>query len=161
MLFPSAVISPHTSTPSDYMQNGVLITTAGAGSRKVPERVINLIIEIWGGGAGGAGGDDQGPTFNSGGGGGSGAYLKKEITVSPDDMVNFNIGSGGIGGTLSNYSDNATDGGNTTISSSGLTAGGGKKGIPITGGIGGIATGGDINTNGNSGQNGSSESGPL
>lgn len=156
MLFPSAVISSHTSTPSEYMQNGVLITTAGAGSRKVPDRVVNLIIEIWGAGGGGGG------SFGSrgAGGGGGGGYSRKSMLVSPDDLIEYLIGSGGGGGIDGGSPTNGDDGGNTTLST--LIAYGGSGGgsapgvINGTGGVGGSSSGGSINTSGNTGDNGSS-----
>lgn len=144
MLFPSAVISSHTSTPtpSEYMQNGVLITTAGAGSRKVPDRVVLLDVEIWGsGGNGGYGGSIPFPplTFSGGGGGGGGYCKRVGRQVAPEDILGFNISSSS---TICDF----------------MTASSGQNGVNGsvsngfgTGGSGGSGTGGDINETGVSG----------
>lgn len=135
----------HGSSVAD-MTNGALISTTGAGSRKVPAGVTSIDIEIWGGG--GSGGGSNGT--NDSGGGGSGAYSKLDNeSVTPGDTISYSIGAGGAsvaGNTIGN------NGGDTTCNAA--TAGGGVGGAIITtGGAGGSASGGDINTSGNAGQN--------
>lgn len=101
----------------------------------------------------GAGGGPQGGNDASGGGGG--AALFKKLRLNPGQSISWTVGAGGLGGT---GIGNGFDGGDTVVTAQTLTplvAGGGKRGLhgvtPVSGGLGGIATGGDINRSGGGG----------
>ncbi len=122
--------SPEFETPGDW---GIV----------VPEGATELTITADGAGGGGAGTD----------GGGGGARSVKTITISPldwGDVIQFTVGRGGLGDPPNIQS--STDGGDTTVTANlvagsvSMFAGGGKSGF--NGDAGGIATGGDTNTNG-------------
>ncbi len=119
----------------------VLFYSAGAGG---------YVLGPVSGGSGGSGSCDNSETFTT-----SGLH---SYTV-PADFGTITIKLWGAGGGGGGSSDaDGTAGGNTTISSLSLTAGGGLGGIRSSGsqngGAGGTATGGDTNTNGNAGANG-------
>lgn len=128
------------------MVNDELITDTSAVSRQVPEGVYSINIEAWGAGAGG-GFYTSNP---SGGGGGGGAYTKRIFkAVTPGDIIEFEIGLGGIG----DHTGGATGehGGSTYVD--GMTAEGGYRGDSFgdSFGDGGVASGGDVNTDGDDG----------
>lgn len=131
----------------------VNVTTAGAGTFTVPVGITALKIELWGPGGGGGGGTiTGGPGGEDGGGGGGGAYLKlNSAPVSAGLVVSYSVGSAGVYDVMS---DNGTDGGNTTCTTFSLVAQGGKKGtaaLGSAGGLGGTATGGNVNLTGANG----------
>ena len=136
--------------------------TSGSGTETIPTGASQVVIEVWG--AGGSGG--RGSTLCVsiyGGGGGSGGYVKKTFSLTSGNAgqtFNYSVGTGGAPNT-----GNGLPGGNSTSSQGtfgtafSLTAGGGAGGtgqtVPFNGGTGGSATGGDVNTSGNPGQDGS------
>jgi len=139
----------------NYSQTTVSSTGAGVYSWTVPScGVSSITIEAWG--AGGAGG---GGTINKDGGqgGGGGSYTTTTIAVTAGQVIDFTVGAGGTGSV-----GDGTDGGDTTVVSPVLTAGGGQGGIfegtsnPANQGI---ASGGTTNTNGSNGAIGGGNSG--
>jgi hypothetical protein len=102
-------------------------------------------------------------------GGGAGAYVRKKHSFSPSVPLTINIGAAGVQinrNTASPGSVSGVDGGDTTVTATGLaiTAGGGKKGATIfaasngalaaqLGGLGGLGSGGDTNIPGGRGGN--------
>lgn len=94
----------------------------------VPAGVTSVEIELWGGGASG-----QGDVGTAGGGGA--AYIHTVIAVTPGDVLNFVVGTGGASSTTSSQNNGAA----TTFAKNGgaaiFTAGGG------TGAAGGTASG--------------------
>lgn len=113
-----------------------------SGTFTIPTGVTALKAYACGGGGGSS-------NNNTNGGGGAGATAIKFLTgLTPGATLTVTIGAGGgAGGT----------GGDTTISSgtqviSTLTGGGGGPATNFNGGIGGTATGGDINMRGGGGQ---------
>jgi len=129
----------------------VNLTTPGTSTWTVPCGVTSLTVEAWGGGGGGGS-----ATINSNGGsgGGGGAYSTYTVTVTPGQIINYTVGSGGLGGTA-----NGGDGSLTTILA--LTANGGTGGFQDQGtaGTGGTASGGTTNTSGDNGITGTSATG--
>jgi hypothetical protein len=129
----------------------ITVTTTGSNSWTVPCGVTSITVEAWG--AGGAGGA---ATINpsGGSGGGGGGYSTDFIAVSPGQIINYSVGSKGMGGTGA-----GGNGAPTTIE--GLTANGGSGGLQNNGtvGSGGTAAGGSTNTTGTSGSLGSDTSG--
>ncbi|PZX94443.1 hypothetical protein DOS84_07430, partial [Flavobacterium aquariorum] len=138
---------------SVFAQTTVDLTTPGSATWTVPCGVTSLTVEAWGGG--GAGG--AATIIPSGGsGGGAGGYSTSVITVTSGQIINYTIGSGGIGGT-----GNGGDGGTTTILA--LTANGGSGGGQDMGafGVGGAASGGTTNTTGGNGIIGTTTTGEV
>jgi len=130
--------------------NFQVFASAGATTFTVPAGVTLLtLIELWGGGASGGGGFMQ-----SGGGGGGGAFSSiTNMSVTPGQVINLTVGTGGTVGL---------DGTDSWFSSTGtVLAKGGKKGVIATGGAGGLASGGVGSTkqDGGAGANGTSPSG--
>jgi hypothetical protein len=120
-----------------------------SGTFTVPAGVTQVEVEVWGGGGGGgatADGTSGSIAGNAGGGGGGGAYCRKRITgLTPGATVAVTVGAGGA-----SVANNA--GGNGGTSSFGAycscTGGsGGPWGVNTIapGGLGGTASGGDIN----------------
>lgn len=134
------------------MQNGIINSNPSAIGYSVPAKVFSLQIEGWGGGA--AGGNTGGA--NSIDGGGSGAYVKRNAkTVNAGDKILITLGLGGIKRPVGTYT--ASNGTATLVD--GMSAGGGLGPDTLTlgtGGLGGTATGGDVNT---SGENGAARTG--
>lgn len=131
-----------------FAQTTTSITTSGSGTFTVPCGVTSLTVEAWGGG--GAGGGSSNNSFGGGAGGGSGAYVKGTYTVTPGTVIPYYVGNGGTGITNSDGGDAEA----TTITSLGISSGGGKGGKKNSGavGAGGLATGGTTtNTNGTNG----------
>lgn len=110
-----------------------------SGNFVVPEFIYKLRVTLWGAGGGGH-------AANGGGGGGGGGFTRGIFNVQPFQVIPFVIGTGGASGSP------ATDGGDSTFLT--MTSGGGKKGVIGPGGLGGTATGGDMNLVGGHGNEG-------
>lgn len=110
-------------------------STPGSFSYTVPAGVSYVDIEGWGGGASAG----YFAAYNMYFGGGGGGYFKRHIAVTQGQVISGNIAAGG--GTAS-----------TTVTSPALTA---TTPLPLNGqsggqgGLGGTASGGDVNTSGN------------
>lgn len=155
------------------------ITNTGSQNYTVPAGTIYLEIEMVGAGGGGGAGrrafSGRANSNNSGAGGGGGAYVKYIYRGSlhgdlrGNDLLNFTVGvagsagnldqSGGLGGNT--VLNSHTRSGNTISFSVIPTAGGGGGGETeliynntSTGGVGGVASNGDLNINGITGDNG-------
>lgn len=140
-------------------QHGTLTVTAtGTGHFDVPAGVTSLTIEAWGGGGGGG---STGFT-NTAPGGGGGGYSRRVSTVTPGQIVYYQVGVGGtgttnIGGTggtswintVSNAVPTGTDG---------CRANGGNFGFQA-GGTGGGGTVGTTNFTGGTSGNGAASLG--
>ncbi|MBN3521453.1 hypothetical protein JYB62_15690, partial [Algoriphagus lutimaris] len=127
------------------------ITTPGSGTFTVPAGVTSITVEVWG--AGGSGGTKSGSNGTVGGGGG-GAYSSSVITVTPGQVINFNVGFGALTTTngedtwfLSNTTLMAKGGNsvplNSTFGASGGSAAAGYGSIKFSGGNGADANGND------------------
>ncbi|MFU0780781.1 MAG: hypothetical protein ACFWT4_21805 [Citrobacter braakii] len=100
---------------------------------------------------GGGGGGYAGPSFYGSGGGGGGVV--KKFMVAPASQ-SVTVGAGGIAGTVI---VEAGSGGNTTFGTLTASGGGGGRFNSNTGGgngLGGVATGGDVNIQGGTGWGG-------
>lgn len=100
---------------------------------------------------GGGGGGYAGPSFYGSGGGGGGVV--KKFMVAPASQ-SVTVGAGGIAGTAI---VEAGSGGNTTFGTLTASGGGGGRFNSNTGGgngLGGVATGGDVNIQGGTGWGG-------
>ena len=92
----------------------------------VPDGVVEVTVEAWGGGGGGVDG-------NAGGGGGGGAYTKGTVSVTPGETYNINVAASVSGDTNGNSSSFTGD------NSLQITASGGLTGDGSAGGDGGSA----------------------
>jgi len=128
-----------------------ILTFLANGTYTPSAAVLYAVVECVGGGGGSAGVDAPGAlevaTSSSGG---SGGYVRKTYSRSSlVPSVTVTVGTGGAGGAAG--ANPGTAGGDTTFL--GLTAGGGQPGIGTAagataaadGGLGGTATGGDVN----------------
>ncbi len=142
-------------------QQQITITYTNNGSATIPDYSTGVQGQAWGGGGGGGGVYSGGFCQANAGGGGGGAYALKNYTGGVS--LSLTVGAGGTRGA---NNANGFSGGTTTITASGydtVTAGGGGGGTRHEcagftntdgmGGAGGIALGGDINTNGGDGYN--------
>lgn len=117
-----------------------------SGNFTVPRGAKTITVEAWGaGGGGGAGFTDGGAIQVAGGGGGGGGYVRKVLTVKSNQPLSVTVGQGGAGGTI-DPAANGSDGGASTVSSSGTTL------IEAGGGAGGAA--GSANSAGSGGPGG-------
>ena len=126
--------------------------------------MVGCIVELLGPGGGGAGATSTASNHGIGGPGGAGAYVKQSYTA---EEIGANaalvLPAGGTGGAAG---VNGTAGSNATFTPSGagavLTAGGGLGGIAlntqpiannisVAGGVGGTASGGQVNVDGGHG----------
>ena len=112
---------------SGYYQPGTFTVTPPAGA-------TSCVIRMLGGGGGGGGCDPNGDGvtghFVSGAGGGAGAYVEHRFAVSGPFQVT--VGGGGVGG---NGPYPGGDGGDSTVPSISLEAGGGRGGEWSGGGV--------------------------
>lgn len=137
--------------------NFVTKTTTGTGTFVVPTDVYKIKVTCIGGGGGGG----LRTTSNPGCGGGGGGACIKVITVTPGQVYSYNVGAGGAVGPAN--SGKGSDGGNTTFSgyTTALAAYGGTGGsfAALQGGVGGGASGGDLNLTGSTGGQSSNQLG--
>lgn len=111
-----------------------------SGTFTPPSGFTKFLVKLQAAGAGGGG-----PNDTAASGGGAGAYAEKLCTLT--GSVAITIGANGTGGTNGAGTDAAT-----TSFGSLFSVGGGKKGgATTTPGLGGTATGGDINISGQPG----------
>ena len=132
-------------------------TSPGSDTYTVPSGVTSITVKSWGGGGGGGGG---GTDAGGGNGGGSG-YSKTTLSVTPGEVLDIYVGSGGTYGSFSSGSSGSSsgDGG----------GGGGYSGVfssgtpllvaPGGGGGGGGDGGGSTNYSGGAGGAGGGTSG--
>jgi hypothetical protein len=125
-----------------------LLTTTG--SFTVPAGITKIKVTAIGGGGGGAGG-----VLNSASGGGAGGGASIGVlSVTPGQVISYTIGAGGTAGALGAAGGT---GGTTTFSTISATGGTGGAIYPggtnpsLTGVIGGVGSGGDINLRGGRG----------
>lgn len=112
----------------------------------VPANVTSITVEAWGGGGG------AGIQSDRCGGGGGGAYARKVIAVSPGQMFNVVVGSGG---------SLESNGGNSIFGANLVVAEGGRGGNDEDGGNGGAAGNsiGDVRYSGGDGGDGTNNGG--
>lgn len=124
-------------TGKKYNIQGAIGFWAGVSQTwTVPTGVNRIAVAAIGGGGGGhIGGDGSNTGYNHGGGGGGAVYCNS-IAVTPGQVINISVGSGGASGGNPGSPGN---GGNTTVSSGSwsLTATGGQGAQTNGGGNGG------------------------
>jgi hypothetical protein len=121
-----------------------------------PSTLSYLTVELVGPGGGGGAAQGGGGTSSAGGGGGGGAYTKKWFSASVLGATEqLTIGLKGAGGTVN--ANNGSTGSTTVFGASSLLSavsgggGTGSNGVIAGGGVGGVASGGDINIDGEDG----------
>ena len=123
-------------------------TFTSSGTWTKPAGVTKVIVEVQGGGSSGSDGNTASARYTHGGAGG---YAKKLIDVSSISSATITVGAGGAG--VTSYPSNA--GGDSIWSDGTNTVTGGGAGAAGTanyvGGLGGTASGGDLNIDGRSG----------
>lgn len=137
------------------------IFSSGSGTYTTPAGCTAILVQAVGGGGGGAACAGSATQAAAGQGGQAGGYTQKLIT-SPSATYSYAVGAGGAGGTAG--ANNGTSGGDSTFGTALLSAGGGEFGYFMSVGTSvtvrfgqatlGIASGGDINVNGQPGQAG-------
>lgn len=134
--------------------------TPGPGSWSKPAGLVGLRVRGAGGG-GGSGGAGAGATAShraSGGGGGAGGYFEKWYRAEDLNATEaFTVGTGGLLGAGATYAAGGP-GGATTFKGCTANGGGGGGGMAATtanaggnAGVGGTASGGDVNVQGGDG----------
>lgn len=137
-----------------------VFTTAGTFTYTASTGMLYATIEMVGGGGGSGASLPTGPSeVACGSAGGGGAYVRSTLSAATiASPVSIVVGAGGAGSTTISAGSN---GGNSTFGSL-LTAGGGVGGnsctpqpygtkLLIPGGVGGTATGGNLNLRGGNG----------
>ena len=135
-----------------------LLTTGTAATYTTPTDAFAIEVEVIGAGGGGGGVDGQGSgTAACGISGGAGGCSQMTI-MNPASSYTYTIGAGGAGGAAG-ANDGSTggttsfaDGASVTLSGSGGEGGTGRTAIgggsPNGGALGGVASGGDLNVQG-------------
>ncbi|MFM8333103.1 MAG: glycine-rich domain-containing protein [Candidatus Methylumidiphilus sp.] len=144
------LIAKNTPILLAYQTPGTFTYTVPTGRHWVRVRVI-----------GAGGGSAKATSASHGEGGGGGAYAEKVIQVTPGDELTIAVGAGGVG--LIASSGHAGNGGDSSVSTGAheVVGGGGLGAVIIDSsgggcGMGGIATGGDLNLVGQAGGDGAS-----
>ncbi len=125
----------------------------------VPAGVTRVKATVVGGGGGGAyaATTTYQADYSSGGGGGAGGAAIGVYSVTPGNQITVTVGSGGAGGTNSNYNGAAggsSSFGNYCSATGGAGAGYTNSGASSPGASGGSGTGGQINITGGMGCDG-------
>lgn len=127
--------------------------TSGTGATEtVPTGATQVVITVDGGG--GAGGYNA---TTQGGGGGGGSQAVKTIAVVGGNTFTYTVGNAVLGRTTQGTGSTgqaSTVSGTVSGGSVSINAGAGFGGSFIAGNLGGTATGGDTNTDGNPGDDG-------
>jgi hypothetical protein len=131
-----------------------ITTLTSSGNFTVPAGVYRIKAYVTGGGGGGTGstrGDGSAGTYTWGGcSGGAGGTAIAWLSVTPGQVIAASVGGGGGGGSTTGGSGGA--GSATTFSTfTGNAGGGGIGGTWCDEGVGGTATGGDLNLVGGDG----------
>lgn len=141
-----------------FGQNTQTFNTPGPGSWTVPPNVTSVTVKAWGGG--GAGGGTASNTLRGGGGGAGGSYVSSVLTVTPGQIINFNVGAGGTGAVTAGPSGQGSwFVNNTTLFAQGGAGGAAPNNANVSGGTGSISSSiGTVRTAGANGGNGSTTS---
>jgi len=148
---------------------------SGTGATYTPTTgTTKIVVQMKGGGGGGAGTACTASTFGAAGGGGGGGFVQKYITgVTGAYSATYTIGAAGNGGAAGTFIGTAgttttfNDGtftlsavGGNNASTGGLSVGASTATVQGFPGIGGDASGGDINLRGGTGSPGFSSNSP-
>ena len=127
------------------------VYTGGDTWSKSTNSPTKVVVEVQGGGGSSGSGDVD---WSYGGSGGSGGYVRKFIDVSSISSATIVVGAGGVKNAGTSAGDSSWSDGTNTLT--GGAGGNGTNGVHPspehgTGGLGGTASGGDINIPGSSG----------
>lgn len=141
---------------------GRTVISSASGNFTTGAETNTIIIKGVGGGSGGAGCTSVAAAASAGGGGGAGSYIEKTVSVTPNTAYAFvcgALGAGSSGAAGGNGADSTFIVGATTYTAKGAT--GAVVATALTtlssykGGVGGVvATNGDMNSGGASGEAG-------
>lgn len=92
---------------ADAYKNFDAFYTAGSGTWTVPANVTKILVELTGAGSGG----------NAYGGGGGGGYIMAQLDVTPGSSINYTVGAGSVGSSVTNTSN----GGSSSVSTGTVT----------------------------------------
>jgi len=132
------------------MATVVTLSTTGAGQWTCPQGVVYVKVELYGGGAAAA----QRSTNGGGGGGGGSAYVRRDaMLVTPGNVYDYTVGTGGTDGA------SPVNGGTTTFTGDGgvICQSAGAVSVTAesqTGGTGSSVGVGDVIWPGGNGANG-------
>ncbi len=147
---PSGVTLTNNGSSSGFdsgLSSVQIFTSSGTWTK--PSGITKVIVEVQG--AGGAG--TKSNTNGARNGGGGGGYARKLINVSSISTATVTVGAGGAGSTSSGVK--GADGGDSIWSDGTNTVtGSGGDAAEVSGylvGLGGSATGGDLNVSGGAG----------
>lgn len=145
---PGRLISVQTFSPKSSPGNaGETVSASGSYTWTKPAGCTNVLVYVTGGGGGARTNDNS----YRGAGGGGGATAIKYIDVTNVSSVAVNVGAGGS--YARNGGRGATGGTSSFGSYCSATGGiGGQTDSPYEGGLGGSASGGDINIPGGGGE---------
>jgi hypothetical protein len=145
----AAIASTKLSGVESGLTSVQVFTSSGTWTR--PTGITKVVVEVVGGGGSSGSGDVD---WSYGGSGGSGGYARKFLDVSSISTSTITVGAGGVknAGTAAGASSWA-DGTNTITGGAGGNGTNGVHPSPEhgTGGLGGTASGGDLNMPGSSG----------
>lgn len=130
-----------STTETGNLISSAIYTTAGSYTWTRPSNCKTVLVQVIGAGGGGA-------SYNESGG--SGGYCEKVIDVTNISSVSVTVGAGG--GAVGYYAAGGNGGTSSFGSHCSATGGfGANRQADHTGGVGGTASGGDLNIRGGSG----------
>lgn len=138
------------------LQRIIVMESSGVYTPTTGTKAIEVIVTGAGGSGGGCAGNSTNQTISGAGGGGGGTAIKyMSVTSGAEYPVVIGIGGSPVSGAVGGNS-----GGNTTFNGSIIGYGGGfgayNDTTSTSGGVGGLASGGDLNVSGGSGGDGQS-----
>lgn len=139
--------SPKGFTATPVAAGMPVSTTSGSGS-VTATRHCSVIVYLWGG----SGSGEANTGSSGGGGGGSGSAVRKHINLSRGQTLAWSVGAPGAGVSADASGNDGADSTVTLPNGTVMRAAGGKGGAGLAGGLGGVASGGDLNRNGQPGQ---------
>ena len=137
-----------------YFETFEILPEDGPVQITMKSGVSKVLFQAWGGGAGGHGGDCTGSRYGSAGGGAAAYVEKTELDVA-GNIYTISAGAGGTGGRIcQNRCGYGSSGEDSIITGPGVNIIAEKGNAPAgaqTGGLGGVASGGDFHINGGDG----------
>lgn len=119
---PLSILMKSNMTVSANFQRATsfVFETSGTGSWTVPDGVNSITLKSWGGGGAGGSASCGTAIVNTqvrGGGGAGGSYAGVTMKVTPGQVINYTVGSGGIGAVPGFANQSVGESGGTTFAS--------------------------------------------